>query len=87
MDDCISLFQLLFIYNIYNNININIKNNINNNNNNLQFKWKSESATDYWATTSYIMKFYVITLYVSEVITFYYILRRNKTYLRKGMEI
>ena len=35
MDDCISLFQLLFIYNIYNNININIKNNINDNNNNL----------------------------------------------------
>ena len=35
IDDCISLFQLLFIYNIYNNININIKNNINNNNNNL----------------------------------------------------
>ena len=29
-----SLFQLLFIYNIYNKININIKNNINNNNNN-----------------------------------------------------
>ena len=27
------LFQLLFIYNIYNNINIYIKNNINNNNN------------------------------------------------------
>ena len=32
IDDCISLFQLLFIYNIHNNININIKNNINNNN-------------------------------------------------------
>ena len=45
-------FNCYLIYNIYNNININIKNNINNNNNNLQFKWKSESATDYWATTS-----------------------------------
>ena len=52
IDDCISLFQLLVIYNIYNNINNNIKNNINNNNNNnLLLKWKSESATDYWATT------------------------------------
>ena len=35
IDDCISLFQLLFNYNSYNNINTNVKNNINNNNNNL----------------------------------------------------